>query len=736
MVRRSRFGNDRPRFPRSNGLKKPPARRADLAATLVNEVGITSKSGRTGKHDDRAPAPSSHPVAWLPFDQEDENVVETPKVTCRPDPAPGALAAAQKPASPLVTAIGFGVIGGWLELAVVFSRITFNAHISMNMLRMNQHYVWMIPVSNLLIFAVVGLLMLALSRYRPGLVGRILWRTLVAVVALGLLLSVEGLYALATLCLACGVAVLFGPTLERRCAKFRRQARVVLGVLLLGLVAMAGWWYMRISLAESRALSSLPQAPRGAANLMVIVLDDVRAESLSLYGHNRPTSPNLERLSRRGILFSHARATASWTLPSHASMFTGQWPHQLSVGWDLPLDDTYPTLAERLASQGYATAGLVANTYYCNVLYGLGRGFARFEDNYENQTVSLFEILRSSAVGKRVLQALGHSIQVAEGGTALRKSAEMLNRDALKWLNERPSQRPFFLFLNYYDAHSPFVPPPGPDPRFGLGALPQREQVEILKRFHRLTTFKNVPADGPSEAIEREAAAVNRDSYESCIAYLDRQIGRLFDELEKGKLLNNTWVIVTSDHGEHFKEHGVFGHGLSLYRQEVHVPLLIIPPTQEQAGKVVSEPVSLRDLAATSVDLLGLSPACPFPGQSLAHLWRQGAESNRPPLSPLLSEIDHQTHLAPTPNVPVSLGPVKSLVDHGKVYIRNGDGREEIYDLIGDPLEARNLIGEMTSHPSLKHFRELLDRLLETPKHLASRPEARGNVLADRTEDP
>ena len=107
-----------------------------------------------------------------------------------------------------------------------------------------------------------------------------------------------------------------------------------------------------------------------------MVLDDVRADSMSLYGHDRPTTPRLEQLSRDAVVFDAARSTASWTLPSHASMFTGQWPHRTSIDWNLGLDRTHTTLAEWLAGRGYATAGFVANTYYCNARYGLDRGFA------------------------------------------------------------------------------------------------------------------------------------------------------------------------------------------------------------------------------------------------------------------------------------------------------------------------------------------------------------------------
>ena len=132
-----------------------------------------------------------------------------------------------------------------------------------------------------------------------------------------------------------------------------------------------------------------------AANVILIVLDTVRAESLSLYGYHRDTTPNLTRLAARGVRFDRAFATAPWTAPSHASMFTGRWCHELSVGWNRPLDGTSPTLAEFLGARGYATAGFVANTTYCSYETGLDRGFAHYED-YD---VTLHAVLLCSCAG-------------------------------------------------------------------------------------------------------------------------------------------------------------------------------------------------------------------------------------------------------------------------------------------------------------------------------------------------
>jgi arylsulfatase A-like enzyme len=286
----------------------------------------------------------------------------------------------------------------------------------------------------------------------------------------------------------------------------------------------------------------------------------------------------------------------------------------------------------------------------------------------------------------------------------------MLNRDALDWIARQRTGRPFFIFLNYYDAHGPWIPPVGPDPRFGLGALPADRKIEILKRYQASIEGKLSPADGEAWAIERDAMSVYRDSYESCIAYLDRQIGLLHQGLRRLGVLEDTLVIVTSDHGEHFNERGFRGHGLSLYRREVHVPLLIIPPSGSTAGTSIEEPVSTREIPATIAEWVGLGGRSPFPGRSLTRFLNPG-EGSRREVSPVLCELQHQASLRPMVEVPASRGPVASLASREWVYIHDGDGREELYRPRTDPLELHDLAGDMESRPVLEHFRSELGRL-------------------------
>ena len=604
----------------------------------------------------------------------------------------------------------FGLLAGWLELGLVLAQRAVNPHVSVDTLRTNRHFVWMIPVSDVLIFGVVGLAIALLARFHRRLARATAFQLPVALVLLTLLLTIEGLYAIASTILACGLAANLGPWLGRRASRVDRLVRLSLPAMALSLVVLTGLTYQRVTSAEQRALSRRPTAKPGVPNVLLIVLDDVRAASLSLYGHVRPTTPNLERLARRGVVFTEARSTAPWTLPSHASMMTGRWPHELSVGPDLPLDGTFPTLAEALGRVGYATAGFVGNTYYCHTMYGMDRGFARYEDVYANQTVSLFETVRSSGLGRRVIQALGYPIRYAVEENANRKSAEMLNRDVLGWLAGRPAGEPFFVFVNYYDAHTPYVIHGDPDSRFGLAALPMAQHREIDRRFLDLAAGKPLPADDSRGRIVDDGYTLYQDSYESCIAYLDRQVGLLVDEIDRRGLLENTLVIVTSDHGEQLGERGLLGHGLSLYRREVHVPLLVIPPSRSSSARTVHEPVSNREIPATVAEWVDLGSRGPFPGHSLTRFLGGSTEASSE-ASPVLCEVQQIEVIPRIAQLPSALGPVSSLVSRDRVYIRSDSGHEELYNLRQDDLETVDLASDPQSRLEIDWFREELSRL-------------------------
>jgi arylsulfatase A-like enzyme len=197
-------------------------------------------------------------------------------------------------------------------------------------------------------------------------------------------------------------------------------------------------------------------------------------------------------------------------------------------------------------------------------------------------------------------------------------------------------------------------------------------------------------------------------------------LGELFDELQRRGVLDRTLLIVTSDHGEGLGEHDLFDHGESLYRTEIRVPLLIVPPTRIQAQSLVSDTVSLRDLPATIVDLVGLGPGSPFPGRSLARLWRgtsPGAASVAGDLDGAISELGGPNPRDPNQGrSPAHRGPLISLAEGRYVYIHNeGDGTEELFDERDDPLELTNRVQYDSMQSIVQRFRHRLHQMRASP---------------------
>jgi arylsulfatase A-like enzyme len=476
--------------------------------------------------------------------------------------------------------------------------------------------------------------------------------------------------------------------------------RYTLSGLLGLLVVLAALSSGRQAIREHLAVAGLPPPPPASRNVVLIVWDTVRAYNLSDYGYPRNTTPNLARWAREGVLYNLAVAPAPWTYPSHSCFFTGQWPFKLNSQWKFPLDTADPTLAEYLAALGYQTAGFAANTTYCSYETGLDRGFAHFEDF----PLTSRSLLGRTVPGKWILTNIlfrGRFHQIKWIGLQSR-GAHGTSEAFLGWLRQRRPDRPFFAFLNYFDAHGPYVPPPGFEGRFGIRPKPPRD-YEFLFSIMGME----------SSSMQKRDILLARDCYDDCIAFLDEQLGRLLDQLQRGGLLDNTVVIITSDHGEAFGDHGHFGHGPGVYLEEVGVPLAILAPGAP-AGRVVESPVSLRDVPATVVDLLGLSADSPFPGHSLAAFWHSSPGKEPQGITtPALSEEINATEFQPERGS--GRGHIRfrmSLVARGHHYLRDGMGTEALYDLRRDPFERVNLVGSSYDNQAVGVFRQMLLEVL------------------------
>jgi arylsulfatase A-like enzyme len=371
-------------------------------------------------------------------------------------------------------------------------------------------------------------------------------------------------------------------------------------------------------------------------------------------------------------------------------------------------------LAEYMGARGYATAGLVSNMY-CSYDTGLDRGFTYFED----YMLEGLAFLRTSAIVEEVVKntvllGLHHSSGALNAmqtrlrsifSYAVRRDARSINQGFLQWLDRRTEPgRPFFVFLNYLDAHTPYKVPSDQSRRFGR--KPQTDE-EVWVVYDEWTTLDK-------QYVPRPYLTMARDCYDSCLAYIDKEIGRLCDDLERRGMLETTWIVITSDHGEGLGEHDLYDHGESLFSTETHVPLLIIPPLSTKTKpRKIEQVVSLRDLPATIVDLAGLNDRSQFPGHSLSPLWADSRQGSAVVVSIGFSELANPSPVnASHGRSPAYRGPLVSLADDDLLYIRNErDGAEELYNERNDPGELTNLARDNSMAPAVKRFRDYLARI-------------------------
>ncbi len=585
----------------------------------------------------------------------------------------------------LVAATAFGLLAGWGEVATqLVRRFGFGT-----LWLFGPDLVWMAPLAELALFLIAGLLYLMAAlpiqalRRPPAIHG-----AFGGLAALALLIQADALHPAATAVLAAGLGSVLGRRTRPTAAPPVRTAAALAVAVVVAAAAVEG----ATRLAERRAEARTPAPPAGRPNVLLLVLDTVRAWNLGLYGHGRPTTPLLDRRAESAVIFNRAVAPSPWTLPSHASLFTGQWPFELSANWETPLDGAPRTLAEALGGAGYAAAGFVANYRYTGRSTGLARGFARYVD-YPR---SWDEGLRMSALVRRLLRRPAVQEWLGRNRVLEARPAAAVNGAFLRWLDRREEGRPFFAFLNYIDAHSPYLPPRPYDTLFS-GAGDPRQYAE---RY--LSAVEGAFGRGP---LPRGLLREYLDGYDGALRYLDVQVDSLLAELDRRNLLANTVVVLTSDHGEHFGEHGLIQHGNSLYLPVLHVPLVIWAPGL-RPGRRIATPVSLRDLAATVLDLAGVVDR-EIGGRSLARWWAPGGDSSGADLP--VASVDWHRNLSRFPPAPLLQGSLRSLVFDSLHYIRRADGLEELYDPDRDFLESRNLASDPRYASALEEARRAAD---------------------------
>lgn len=564
----------------------------------------------------------------------------------------------------LILAIGGALVAAAAQMVVLEWRLRVLGHIAWGSdgVPVGRDITWMSPLAYLLAFALPAALLLLVALVAPRRMSvRVPAIVFGFLCAFGILLLFPAIHQYASMLLAVGIAVQLGRWAAGNPAGFVRRTGRVAVVLAAAFTLLGVLTRTARGLGERRAMAALPSPPARAPNVLLIILDTVRASSMSLYGYERATTPRLEQLARRSVVFDQAFVTAPWTLPTHATIFTGRYAGELSTRWLRGLDERDRTLAEALAAKGYASAGFVANAFYTTHETGLARGFARYEDVNPSlrqvywsstlaQTPFLTRIVKHRSVDAVARAVKDFDFRIGESPTYDRRRAARINREFLAWQRELGG-RPFFAFLNYFDAHGPYDPPKPFDTRFAGDPKPQ-------------------------------------DRYDGGIAYMDAQIDRLLGELERRGVLDNTIVIVTSDHGELFGEWGGRGHGNNVYLPLLRVPLLVSFPARVPQGMRVSESVTVRDLPRTITALTGLHFDREFPGVSLAALW--DADSASAERSPVIADFEGGDE----PDEPDNAGPMVSVIDDSLQYIRHADGREELYDLRTAMSDHRDLSAE------------------------------------------
>lgn len=564
--------------------------------------------------------------------------------------------------------------GGSIEVV----RVGIRQHVWHQFAFLSRDVAWLAPAATVMIVLPLFLAAYGVARAvgRPLAASTVL-ALLVGVVGFGALLPIGSIAWWAAAMLATGGAVQVArwsavaspETVVRRAGYLALLLGLVLGTAAVS-SRLAGY------LAERGALASLPRSAPRAPNVLVFVLDTVRSASLGLYGYDRPTTPQLERWAQSATVFDNAMSTAPWTLPSHASIFTGRLPHTLGVGWLRPLDGRAPTVAEAFRDRGYVTGGFAGNLIYTSYESGLDRGFVHYEDYPLTLPMLLFhtplgridvKLTPPPSLTPSQVWASVKSVQVTQH--LLDKSGTFWRADEVTAAFQRwqasVGDRPFFAFINLFDAHGPYRP---------------GSPTTIPEGFYNRFANNFAP---------------DRDRYDAAIGWLDAVLGRTLESLQRRGVLDNTILVVTSDHGEQFAERHRHGHGNSLYLPALHVPLMIRAPGRAPAGVRVSTTVSLINLPATLLDLADITGHA-LPGHSLADAWRT-------PGQPVLDQVVSELTRAPS-----DPGELVSRFDGQYQYIADDRGQEELYDLRTDSNEPPDL----SAHADMQSvFRALRDGL-------------------------
>ncbi len=455
-----------------------------------------------------------------------------------------------------------------------------------------------------------------------------------------------------------------------------------------------------------------PEELKGKPNILWIVMDTVRADHLSCYGYHRNTTPNIDRIASEGILFESCIAEAPWTPPSHASMFTGMFPSKHGTDrvhqW---LDDDFQTIAEVLRLYGYKTLAY-SNNPIASPILNLGQGFDVFETTNFGRMLAVGVLPDPELADFLMVNVAKYHFQ---GVIPMDEGAQKTNEVVKRWIADaHQAETPFLVFINYMEAHIPYSPPkPYVTPYLS-------EDIDLAEAMS--VNQEVIPYLAGQVQMGAKDFEILRALYDGEISYLDFRMGQLFDYLSQLKILDNTVLIITSDHGENFGEHQLMDHCLCVYDTLLHVPLIIRYPPLFEAGLQVEEQVQLTDIFPTILDIIGIdwNGKEQIQGHSLLE------DGDKAESTFAISEY------AVWPSVLEGVRDTNPQLDLSKYsrwlrsvrteefkYIWSSDGRDELYNIRHDPGELNNLI---ETHPEkARELRALLHEWLNSFEPYGSR---------------
>jgi arylsulfatase A-like enzyme len=443
-----------------------------------------------------------------------------------------------------------------------------------------------------------------------------------------------------------GAAVADAPPAARPAG--RRRATLALAALLA--VAAAAW-----------AVVAFVGRRDARPNVLLLVMDTARGDRFGFNGYDRPTTPRMDAFARDAVVYRDAWSPSNWTGPAHASLFTGLRleNHGFYEGNLRFLAKGADTLAMRLAEAGWAT-GCFSNNTIISPSFGLTQGF-EFEARCYERPVRPYPWARWA------------------------------HDEAADWAIRRAEEgKPFFLFVNDMEPHMPYEPPADQAARFLRKPLAPG-QMDRLRAFG---FPQNITFNLGVDVLDADDLRAFSDLYDAEIATLDAEVGRLLDRLAAAELLENTLVVILSDHGESFGEHHMIEHGFGLHRALLHVPLVIRYPARADGTRAVDpgttdEVVRVEDVYPTILEVCGLPVPSGLDGHSLTRgLPGRVALAMQPPQPREMENYVKQCGPTDTSRID---GGIESAYDGRWHYVRTTDGRQSLFDVDADPAEAEDL---------------------------------------------